>query len=426
MDHGLNGSLLKRRVDANEKKLFVNVAVWDGSLSPPKPGEVLVVGNLIQEVAAPGQIDKSDNSSQRLIIIDGAGSTLMPGLIDGHAHISFNDSFDFNIHPEEHTLITMHGARKLLDAGFTSAFSAASAKVRLDLVIRNEINAGRIPGPRLRAAGPELTCPGGLGDGEMSGLHQSNTFGYRVDGPAQMTETCEMLVAQGVDTIKLNISGEDYTYKDGKEDIPTTFTEEEVAAAVRVCKKAGIKTAAHCRGSDSVRIAIDHDIDAIYHCEYADDASLELLAKKRDKVFLGPAIGFLIRGGLGYKEGKPDKKAHLAAATYQKLMKLEPNMRVIIGGDYGFPPTPQGDNAFDLQALVEWCKFTPIRALVAGTAHGGELMGMPVGQIKKDYFADLLLVKGDPTTDVTLLQNKDNITLIMQDGYIYKNILQAL
>jgi len=98
-------------------------------------------------------------------------------------------------------------------------------------------------------------------------------------------------------------------------------------------------------------------------------------------------------------------------------------MRVVIGGDYGLPATPHGDNAYELQAFVDWCKFTPIRALVAGTAHGGELMGMPLGQIKKGFFADLLLVKGDPTTDVTVLQKRENINLIMQDGYIYKNTL---
>jgi len=219
----------------------------------------------------------------------------------------------------------------------------------------------------------------------------------------------------------VNIAGEEYC-GDGN-DVKTTFTEEEVAAAVTECRSAGIKVAAHCRGSDSVRIAAKYGIDVIYHCEYADDETLALLVSNKDKVFLGPAAGFLVKGGLGWDSGVPDKKAAAAAKTYSKLRKIAPDMRVVIGGDYGFPPTPQGTNAFDLFVFVTWFGYTPIEALVCGTAYGGELMGMPVGKIIPGYFADLLLVDGDPTQDVEILQNKDKIKMIVQDGFIYKNIL---
>jgi len=317
-------------------------------------------------------------------------------------------------------LISMHGAKKLLDAGFTSAFSAASAKIRLDVVIKKEINAGKIPGPRLKAAGPELTSPGGLGDGKVNGLHESDTFGYPCVGPEEVTKACLIFVEQGVDTIKVNISGEEYT-KDGN-DILTTFSPAEVAAAVAVCRIYGKKSAAHCRGSESVKIGLEQGIDVIYHCEYADNETIALLARKKGEIFLGPACGFLVRGGAGEK-GIPDKKAYLAAETYKKLLKIAPDMRIVIGGDYGFPNTPQGENAFDLQVFVEWLGYTPIQALVCGTAYGGELMGIPVGQIRSGYLADLLLVDGDPTEDIKILQNKDKIKMIVQDGFIYKNIL---
>jgi len=122
--------------------------------------------------------------------------------------------------------------------------------------------------------------------------------------------------------------------------------------------------------------------------------------------------------------GVPDKKAYVSANTYKKLRKIEPDMRVVIGGDYGFPQTPQGTNAFDLSVFVTWLGYSPIDALVCGTAYGGELMGMPVGKVIPGYFADILLVDGDPTQNVEVLQNKDNIKMIIQDGYIYKNILE--
>jgi len=192
---------------------------------------------------------------------------------------------------------------------------------------------------------------------------------------------------------------------------------------MEVAKKAGVMTAAHCRGSESVKIALDCGVDVLYHCEYADDETLDLIVKNKDRIFLGPAVGFLIKGGMEWESGKPDRKASVAAQTYQKLYQKDHDVRVVIGGDYGFPPTPQGQNAFDLQAFVEWFHYPPLRALVAATAHGGELMGLPVGQIKKGFFADLLLVNGDPTNDVKLLQNKDNLVVIMQDGYIWKNTL---
>jgi len=101
---------------------------------------------------------------------------------------------------------------------------------------------------------------------------------------------------------------------------------------------------------------------------------------------------------------------------------MAPKLKLVVGGDYGFPPTPQGQNAFDLQCFVEWFNFSPIETLVCATANGAELMGMKIGHIKPGFLADILLVKGDPTKDVKLLQGKDNILVIMQDGFLYKNI----
>jgi len=413
----LNGSLLSSRVKEDERKIITNVFVWDGTLQPRKKLEILSVGNLIGDIQETNKIPRINGD----LIIDGKGMTVMPGLVEGHSHITFPDSWDFDIPPEEHTLLSMHGAKKLLDAGFTSAFSAASAKIRLDIVIRNQINSGHIPGPRLRAAGPELTSPGGLGDGVVKGLHESNTFGYPCNGPEEVKKACQIIIQQGVDTLKVNISGEEYT-SDGN-DIKSTFTDEEVAIVVAACRAAGIKSAAHCRGCESVQIALRHGIDVLYHCEYADEPTLQLLAAARKKIFLGPALGLLVRGGNDAKN-EPDKKAYVAAKTYKRLHEIAPDIRIVAGGDYGFPQTPQGENAFDLQVFVEWLGYSPLESLVAGTATGGELMGMPVGKIKKGYFADMLLVEGDPTNDVKILQDKEKIKMIIQESFIYKDTIQ--
>ena len=164
------------------KTLIVNGSIWDGSGSAPFAGELLVDGQRIEAVArGTGRIPAE--GAQR---VDAMGMTVMPGLVEGHAHLTFcgaTKNTDLgDIPPEEHVLETMHNARTLLEAGFTSAFSAASAKMRLDVVVRNQIAAGRIPGPRLRAASPEITVTAGLGDDNR--LHMPReSFGLVADGP---------------------------------------------------------------------------------------------------------------------------------------------------------------------------------------------------------------------------------------------------
>src|SRR5215831_11976131 len=144
--------------------LFTNVLIFDGTGKELFPGEVLVQGNRIKAVAKGGERINRDGAE----VVDGAGATLLPGLTEGHAHISYTNCVALkdigNVPVEEHMLITAYNAKLLLDSGFTSAYSAASSKPRLDIVLRNEINAGRLPGPRFKAASPEITATGGLGD----------------------------------------------------------------------------------------------------------------------------------------------------------------------------------------------------------------------------------------------------------------------
>jgi imidazolonepropionase-like amidohydrolase len=143
-----------------DRTLIVNTTIFDGSGAAPFAGDVLVEGRRIAAVQRGGGLARGDAR-----VIDGAGATLMPGLIEPHGHVSYPDAArnaDFTrLPPEEHVLVTMRNARTMLDCGYTSVLSAAAAKPRLDVVIRNEINAGRIPGPRYLANGPEITVSGG-------------------------------------------------------------------------------------------------------------------------------------------------------------------------------------------------------------------------------------------------------------------------
>ena len=169
--------------------LFTNVRVLDGTGKSPFVGHVRIQGNRIQEVLPMEAPLPSDPGAE---VIDATGCTLMPGLTEAHAHPSFANISTLHalgeIPPEEHTLITARNVKLMLDQGFTSLNSAASGKPRLDIVIRNAINAGEIPGPRLLAASPELTTTGGLGDPSMMHMHR-DTFAVVLDGPRNFVNT---------------------------------------------------------------------------------------------------------------------------------------------------------------------------------------------------------------------------------------------
>ena len=254
--------------------LFRNCRVWDGSGAAAYPADVLVEGERIRAVARErGQLEAPGAE-----VIEAGGMTLMPGLVEGHAHITFiNGARPTDLGdtpPEEHTLIAARNARVLLDHGFTGAYSAASAKLRIDVVIRNAIEAGELPGPRLRACGPEITVTGGLGDERRA--HQfRDSFAMFADGPAEVTKLARVCVREGVDSIKLNISGDDHTRSGA---LPrTVMSEDEIRAGVTVARDFHRMVNAHCRAAESVKRAVRCGVDVIYHCEHADEEALDML-----------------------------------------------------------------------------------------------------------------------------------------------------
>src|SRR5262245_27717201 len=261
--------------------------VWDGSQA--FPADVLVAGNRIAELwpHAPCEL----RTAQR---IDAAGHTIIPGLVDGHAHLQFLHKADIaetgDVPPEEHMLQTRRHARTVLEAGFTSCLSGGSAKPRVDVVLRDEINAGHTPGPRLLAASPELTNTGNLGDERRLHIYRES-IALVVDGEDEMLRTCRSLLREGVDTLKLNISGNQTI--SGSRPQHTVMREEEVAAAARTAHAHGKRIAAHVRAAASIKSALRHGIDILYHCEYADEECLDLLEAARDRIFVAPAIGLL-------------------------------------------------------------------------------------------------------------------------------------
>ena len=407
--------------------LITNARVMNGSGTAPFAGAVRVEANRITEVT-PGA---APPPARGAIVIDAGGATLMPGLVESHAHLGFADMTSqelTRLPPEEHMLVTVRNAKLMLDCGYTSAFSAASPKARLDVVLKREIEAGRVPGPRLLANGPEITVTGGLGDTNMLHLphHETPTFCWVADGAEQIRRVCRLLAREGVDLLKLNLSGDAGTSSYPSDQTP--MSEAEVAAAMEVARAAQLRVAAHCRSAESVMVALRHGIEVIYHANWADERALDALEATRDRIFVGPALGITYSlsqaaGQWGITaEGSAGFERELAVSVEVLGKMRKRGIRVLPGGDYGFPFTPHGTYARDLWIFVKILGFSAMDTLVAATRLGGELMGMPgeLGVIKPGALADLLVVDGDPLADITILQDRHALRVIMKDGALHK------
>jgi imidazolonepropionase-like amidohydrolase len=400
--------------------LFTNAQVFDGTGRAPFHGEVLVKGNRIDAVAEAGV--RVDGEAE---VIDCGGATLMPGLVEAHAHLSWPSSVGRIINamilpPEEHLLVTARNARVTLDAGFTSAYSAGSLGPRFEIALRGEINGGWIPGPRLRASSLERLPDGALGVKAEEGAQHPR-------GPAPMRAYVREMATAGVDSIKFLLSSDEAFSPGGSQKL--TYTEEEVAAIGEQARESGVWLACHSQAAQAVKLACRHGFRILYHCIHADDEALDLLEDKKHELFVAPAIGLMYARtyeaeAFGITRQVAEKLG--APLALERMQELYPQMRkrgirVLPGGDYGFPYNPIGRNARDLELFVELLGFTPIEALVAATKLGGELMGRDlIGQVRAGYLADLLLVEGDPTRDVRLMQDQGRLSMIMKDGKFHK------
>ncbi|MDT7532025.1 amidohydrolase family protein [Sphingobium sp. SA2] len=409
--------------------LFKNVRVLDSTGEKPYAGDVLIEGNRIARVERNLNIITGDNHR----IVEGDGMTLMSGLCDAHTHFSWIDQPSLDaigmLPVEEHTLEAMRSAATYLDMGYTMCMGAASAKPRLDVVIRNYINAGKIPGPRYYAASTEIATIGGLGD--LNPCHvAAYTFVDVINGPMEMRRSVRKFLKEGVDNIKLNLSGENIT---GMEAERTPMADDEVHEAVTEARrKPGTRICAHARSNESVLQCLKYGIDFIYHASYVTDETIEKLAAARDKHFVGPGVAWLYQTVYNASDWGVTPEVALAMDYPRELeaciagvkkMKAA-GVRIVPGGDYGFAWTPHGTYAKDLEYFVDLFGFTPMEAIISATALGGDVMkmGHELGQVKDGFLADLILVDGDPLVDITILQDRNRIAAVMKDGQFHREL----
>jgi imidazolonepropionase-like amidohydrolase len=403
--------------------LFSNVRIFDGSGAAPFAGQVLVEQNRIAAVARSGEAIADEGAR----VIDAKGALLMPGLTEAHAHLSWPTSVErfvpgMDLPPEDLLLNTARNARILLDHGFTSAYSAGALGKTIEMSLKAHIDSGGLPGPRLIPSSIEREPP------NDNAYLASGKVAEHDRGPEGIRAFIKECAASGAKVVKFLLSGES-ALKPGAS-MQLLYSEEEIRAAGIQARESNVWLSGHAHAADAIKMGVRHGFRILYHCTYADDEAIDMLAARRADIFVAPTLG-IVQATLDAKPPPHFDMSHMkadAAVVLEKQRRLGPllkqrGVRLLPGGDYGFPFNPNGRNARDLQLFVQHLGFTPTEALVAATQWGGELTGLggEIGQIKPGYLADLLLVNGDPTVDVSLLQNADNLLAIMKDGKFHKS-----
>lgn len=405
-----------------EKILFKNVRILDSTGALPYGGDVLIEGERIKYV---GRVHEDDIKDA--FIIDGGGrKTLMSGLIDAHTHLSWNNAPTIHgltsLPLEEHVLHTANSAKSYIDCGYTMCFGAASARPRLDIAIKGAIKAGIIPGPRTLANTPEITTTGGAIVPSISRY---------ADGPHEMRKIVREFILLGADNIKLSMTGDDIHETMRSEE--TYYTLEETVAAVEEAHNRGKRVCSHARSAASVRLSLLAGVDMIYHASFIDEEGMDMLEKAKDNVFVAPAINFPFAScqgdatpfGLTREMAAKKGLQHEVEVACKAMREMRKRgIRVLPGGDYGFAWAPHGTYARDLKHFVDLFGYTPMESILAATALGGELMGYPneLGKVQPGYYADVILVDGDPLSEIEILQEQARLHTIVINGHIHKNI----
>ncbi|PTB38779.1 uncharacterized protein TrAFT101_006808 [Trichoderma asperellum] len=407
--------------DPASKILFVNVNIIESSGREPYIGSVYIQGERIVRVGnIPNEIELKRDPS--VTVCDGKGRTIMSGLGDAHTHMTWNGG-DINqlgkMNAEEHLLLTEQNAKCYLDSGYTMCFGAAAAKDHLDIAVRDAINAGSIPGPRSLANAREIAKT----DGELS-----PDISFMADKVDDFRRIVKSIADLGADNIKLSMSGEAITEIRSAEDC--YYTEEETKIATEEAHKLGKRVCTHARARESVIQSAKYDVDVIFHASYTCDEGMKLLEEKKDHIVVAPAINWLwatlydaepfgysfnAAETMGYK-----RETEIAIAALREMHRR--GIIVLPGGDYGFAWCPHGTYARDLVHFHKLLDMTIHESIIAATAGVGALMGRPheLGKIRPGYYADLILVDGDPIQDIEILQNHDKLNVIMINGRIHK------
>ena len=397
-----------------------NASIIDGSGSSPYSGHLVIKENKIDSIH---QEDTFSNDAEGRII-DLKGKTVMPGLIDAHCHISFdeprsNDELFFHRREGLAAIIAGTNALKVLQSGVTSFFDADSLySVGVDL--RDAIESGVIVGPRMAVGGNALLTSAGGTAGRLIPDEGKRGYGAVVTSKDEIILEIRRQIKMGVDWIKIHVSG--MVPRQSSEGELKAWSLDELKLACDTAHELGIPVVGHCRGADSVKDALLAGFDMILHGTYMDEEGLEIMIERN--VPLVPTFTFQanlidyaekMEASTDYKEIF-EKEIQDNVPIFTKA--FEAGVPFICGSESGFSVTPYGDWHYkELEVFVEKLGLTPLEAITCATKNAASAMKRDdIGLIAEGKIADLLVVDGDPSKDVTILGDKNLIKHVFLNG----------
>ena len=411
---------------STQRILLRGGTVIDGTGAGPRPDtdvlfevdRIVAVGDAARVAAAREPVDAA------ITAVDVSGLTVMPGLIDAHCHITFgepasNDELFFHRDQSRAMLIAAHNVPKLLRAGVTG-FLDADCIFDLGPALRDGIEAGLVEGPRMTAGMNALLTAAGGTAGRL--IPDRGTLGYAavVGDRDEMVRTTRQQIKYGADWIKIHVTGS-LPHSDGE---LTVWSAEELRVVTDTAHALDTPTIAHCRSAASTRLAADAGVDLILHASYLDVEALEAVVASGAAI--APTFTFLANlADHGAKVGAGAAQVDIfrgeIAATAEMIRRAhDAGVRLLCGSESGFSLTPYGHwHARELELFVDHVGLTPLEAITCATRNGAFALRRPddsVGVVLPDAAADLIVVDGDPATDITVLGNRSRLRHVFSRG----------
>jgi len=379
------------------------------------PGEVLVLGERISEVGS--RVTRPEGAET----IDLADCTLLPGLIDAHVHLFLHPGAeDLQTVQEsvpERTILASLAARDDLMAGFTAERDMGTEGAgSADTAVRNAINQGRIPGPRLRISGNAVDLLGGHEDAINYNPEQhilSNAT--YANNAMELVSVIRAQFKEGADFIKIYETGRD-SFRDGHFSTPYQYTEAELSAAVAEAARVGKRVAVHATGEPGTGYAARAGVASVDHADQLSDETMRLMREKQ--IFAVPTfaiVEYFAEHAASPAQAERERQM-IAFHADQFGKQLAAGVPIAMGSDVG--PFPHGTQAREFELMVKY-GMTPLAALQAGLLNGAKLLGWQgqIGVLKPGYFADVIAVEGDPLQDIGALSK---VIFVMKGGVVYR------